>query len=75
MHIKVLVIPKAKKERIVNKTADIYEIQVKEPAEHNQANLRVRELLAEIYSINKGKVRLISGHRSPHKKFDVTLET
>lgn len=74
MYVKVMVVPSAKKEKIINKKENVYEIFTKETALQNLANHRVRELLAEIYGINKGKIRLISGHHSPGKIFDVSLE-
>lgn len=74
MLVKVKVVPSAKKEKIISKKPNVYELHIKEPAQQNLANNRARELLTEIYGINKGKVKLISGHRSPGKIFDVNLE-
>ena len=70
MYIKITVIPNAKKE-IVKREDDTFTISVKEPAKQNLANKRVREIIASEYNIPIGGVRLISGHRSPHKIIDV----
>jgi len=75
MYVKVIVSAGANKEKIINKHKQVYEIHTKEPALRNLANQRVRELLAEIYSINRGKIRLISGHHSRSKIFDLNLES
>ena len=67
MYIKVKVTPDAKSEKLKQKSEDLFEISVREKAKQNMANERVRELLARHYGIIKGKVRIISGHRSPSK--------
>lgn len=50
---------------------DEYLISVKEKAEGNQANHRVRELLALTYLVPVQKVRIISGHHSPGKLISI----
>lgn len=73
MYVKVHAIPGAKKEMVEKENDMTYQISVKEPAERNLANGRIRELLCHEFGLEKGKVRLISGHRSPSKIFDVDL--
>lgn len=67
--------PQARKEKIEQLDSSSWSIAVKEPALCNLANTRIRQLLAEWYDIPMGKVRLVSGHRSPKKIFDIELET
>ncbi|MFZ2072227.1 MAG: DUF167 domain-containing protein [Minisyncoccia bacterium] len=67
MYIKAIVATGAKKENIVKKSADHFEIFVKEKAEKNMANKKVIELLALYFNVPKGKVRIINGHHHPHK--------
>ena len=67
MYIKVQVTAGAKREVVVRDRDDHYTISVREPAERNMANTRVRELVARELSIPTGKVRIISGHQSTHK--------
>jgi uncharacterized protein YggU (UPF0235/DUF167 family) len=67
MYIKVKVIPDAKKEKFEQKSEELFEISVKEPAKRNMANKRVQELIARYFGIMKGEARIISGHRSPIK--------
>jgi len=74
MYVRVRVFPGSKKERIL-KTADgRYEMQVKEPAEQNLANKRIRQLLASEYDVNDSNVRIVSGHQSQTKIFDVVTK-
>jgi len=74
MRIKVKVVPDAKKEKLTKETDSLYRIEIKEPAERNLANRRVRELLAATLGLKIGQVRMISGHRSTGKVFDVLLD-
>lgn len=72
MYVRVEVKPGAKRESVMHIDDKTLSIAVKEPAAQNQANIRVRELVAEELGVPIGKVRMISGHRSPRKIFDVT---
>ena len=45
MYIKVKVVTNAKRENILKKSEDHFEIHVKEPAERNLANKRIIELV------------------------------
>lgn len=71
MHIKVKVVTGAKKEKFTKISPDTFEVSVKEKAERNIANKRIRELLAEHFEIPIGKIRMIKGHRSPSKIFEI----
>lgn len=72
--MRVFVIPNAKKERFVEVSERDCEAYVKEPAERNLANTRVRELVAGHYQVPSGKVRIISGHHSPRKMLSVDVD-
>lgn len=74
MYIKVKAVAGAKKEKVEKETSDLYRIEVKEPAANNQANARVRQLLARSLGLKEGAVKLVSGHQRPNKKFEVSLE-
>ena len=71
MYIKAKVTAGAKTEKLVQKGPDLFVIAVREPAERNLANGRVREVLAAHLGLPAGKIRLVSGHHSPSKIFDV----
>ncbi len=74
MYIRVNATAGAKREKIERISPDRYEIAVREKAERNMANTRIKELLAVELGIPVGKLRLISGHQSPHKIFSVAID-
>jgi uncharacterized protein YggU (UPF0235/DUF167 family) len=71
MYIRVNAVAGAKKESVQKIADNRYEISVREPAERNLANARIRTLLARELGVVESSVRLISGHQSPHKIFSV----
>ena len=73
MYVKVHANPGAKKESVTKENESVYQISVKEPAERNLANGRIRELLCQEFGLEKGRVRMISGHHSPNKIFSIEL--
>ncbi|MEI6659953.1 MAG: DUF167 domain-containing protein [bacterium] len=73
MYIRVNAIAGAKKESIEKVGENCYDISVREPAERNLANARIRTLLARELSFPEKFVRLISGHQSPHKIFSIDI--
>jgi len=70
MYIKVHVFPGSKREKLIE-IGELFELYVKEKAEMNRANRRVREVIAEHFSVPKGNVRLLAGHRSTKKLFSI----
>jgi len=72
MFLKVFVTPDAKKER-VEERGDALLIAVREPAEGNRANNRVRAIVAELEGVPVGKVRILTGHHSRGKMVSVTI--
>lgn len=73
MYIKVKVTAGARKEKLVQISEDHFEVSVREKAERNMANTRVRELIAGFFGVPAGKAKLISGHHSPGKIFTVDI--
>lgn len=73
MYIKVKVIPSASREKIEKKQDDRYVISVKEPAERNLANNKLKEILAQIYNVPNSSIRIVSGHHSPSKIFSIKM--
>ena len=70
MYIKVFVTPDAKREK-GEEEGETLLISVKEPAEQNRANTRVREIVAERFAKPLGKVRILTGHRSRSKMISI----
>lgn len=71
MYIRVRVTPSARKERIVREDKDTFYISVKEPAERNLANTRIKEILAYELKVPLSSVRLLTGHHSSSKMYSV----
>jgi uncharacterized protein YggU (UPF0235/DUF167 family) len=73
MYIRVHVNPGARKERVVRDDATTFSISVKEPAERNMANGRIREILAQELGISVTQIRLLTGHHSSSKMYSVDV--
>jgi hypothetical protein len=71
MYLRVHVSPSAKREFILQKTEDLLDIGVREPAERGLANERVRELVAGHLKAPISAVRLISGHTGRSKLYSI----
>ena len=71
MLLKVKVFPNAKKESIIKKAADEFEIKVKEKAILGKANEKARKILARHLNISEGKLILIRGEKQRNKIFKV----
>ena len=65
--------PAAKKESLIEKPLDIFEIRVRETAERNAANNRVRELIAQHFGVSVRAVSIRAGHHSSNKMLRVIL--
>lgn len=68
-YIKVKVHAGEKKNRLVQKAPDTFELWVKAPAEQGRANEAVRTLLAQHLNLPENKLSLIKGATSPAKIF------
>lgn len=68
-YLKVKVHADEKKNKIVQKSSDSFEIWVKAPAEQGRANEAVRAVLAEYLGLPENKLSLIKGATSPAKIF------
>lgn len=71
MYVRVHVSPSARTEHITKVSETEFRIAVREPAQRNIANGRVQEILAHEFRIAKSSVRLLTGHRSPHKVYTI----
>lgn len=68
-YIKVKVHAGEKKEKLLQKSADTFEIWAKAPAERGLANAAVRTVLAAHLGVAENKLSLIKGATSPAKIF------
>ena len=73
MYIKVTAHPGNRKESIEEIGEQAFVIAVREPAERNLANGRIRELLALRFEVPVSSVRILTGHRSRSKMVSIDL--
>lgn len=71
MRVRVKVTPGARREKFEEVGDGVFMVAVKEPAERNEANARVRGLLARHFHVPEGKVRMLTGARGETKTFNV----
>jgi hypothetical protein len=71
MLIKVKVFPSSKKNKIVGKSADSFEVYVKEKPERGLATKAVFGLLTRHFKLTLGSIKLIKGARSRNKIFNI----
>lgn len=67
MYLKLHLTPEAKHDSVTRVAADKFTIHVKEKAENNLANRRALDMLAEHLKVPAANIRIMSGHRMPHK--------
>lgn len=73
MYIKVKTVPDAREEQVKKVGDDTFVISVCEPAEMNQANRRVLEIIRAQFPKAKD-IRIVNGHHSTSKILAVELE-
>jgi uncharacterized protein YggU (UPF0235/DUF167 family) len=69
IHVKVTT---GAREEAFEKVRELHFVaKVKQKPERNQANVRVRELVASFFEIRAEDVRIVSGHHSPSKLLSI----
>ncbi|MFA6252015.1 MAG: DUF167 domain-containing protein [Candidatus Paceibacterota bacterium] len=71
MLIKVKVIPSSKKESVIAKKQDSFEVCVREDPVRGAASLRAIEIIADFFNIKAEKVRLVKGFKQRNKIFEI----
>jgi len=71
MLIKVKVFPNSKKEEVIKKSEDSFEVKVKAKPEKGMANKEVVKLLSVYFKIPESKIRLIKGFKERNKIFEI----
>lgn len=72
--IRVTAFPESKKEKIIQLENGSLEIYVKEPAQRNLANTRVRECVAAHVGVPVARIAIQSGHRARKKALIILPE-
>lgn len=68
-YIKVRATTGAAYESVTETASGVFEIRVREKAQHNAANGRIIEVLAQALGIPSRSVRMVKGHRHQSKTF------
>lgn len=71
MLIKVKAVPSAKKEIIIEKKKDSFEIRIKEKPVEGKASKKIIEILADYFNVEKGKIKIIKGFKERNKIFEI----
>jgi len=71
VYLKVKVTPAGKRDELKEISPDTFAATVRAPAKHHLANRAVAGLLASHFGLPVSRVKLISGHHSPGKIFDI----
>lgn len=72
MLIKVKVFPQSKKQALIQKSEDSFEVKVKSKPEGGRANEETKQILAEHFQISTSKIKLIRGGKSKNKIFEIS---
>ena len=71
MFIRVKVFPGFKKEEVIEKSENSFEIKIREKPERGEANKRLILVLASHFKVPKSKIRLIKGFKQRTKIFEI----
>ena len=71
MLIKVKIFPNSKKEEVIRKSKDSFEIKVKEKPEKGLVNKAAIGILSSYFKIPLSRVRLIKGYKQRNKVFEI----
>ncbi len=71
MRVRVRVKADARNESFTVVNESTFVLAVREPAERNAANARIKTLLASYFEVSPKNVRLLRGHHSPHKHYEI----
>lgn len=73
MLIKVKVTTNAKKEEVIQKSEDSFQVKVRAKPIEGKANKAVTEALASFLKIPENKICLVRGSKTPNKIFKIVL--
>lgn len=73
MYLKIKVFPNSKKQEVIKKSADSWEVKIKAKPTAGLANAEIKTLLAEELNISANKIRLIKGARQRSKIYEINV--
>ncbi len=69
--INVKTIPNSKRVKIKKLSENSYSVRLDKPATDGKANIRLVEVLAEYFDVQKSSVTIIKGHKSKDKLIEI----
>ena len=75
MIIRVRVFPNSKREEIIKKSDDFFEVTVQEKPIGGQANKGVIRVLSSYFKVPEARIKLIRGFREPRKVFRIEINS
>lgn len=69
MLIKVKAFPGSKKQEIVKKSEDAFDVHVREKPVQNQANQAIIEALSDYFKVSKSGIKIVKGFKERNKIF------
>jgi len=63
--------PRAREEKVEKRSEAIYIVSVKEPPVQGRANGAIVRVLADYFHVHRSAVKLISGHKTKNKFFEI----
>lgn len=73
MLIKVKVFPNSKKQEIIKKSENSFEVKVKEKPIMGKVNRGVIKIFSEFFEISESKIKLIRGFKQKNKIFEINI--
>jgi hypothetical protein len=71
MLIKIRAFPKAKENKVIEKTKDSFDVFVKAKPVKGLANIAIKQVLADYFEISESKLRLVRGLKQSNKIFEI----
>ncbi len=71
MLIKIRAFPKAKENKVIEKTKDSFDVFVKAKPVKGLANIAIKQVLADYFEISESKLRLVRGFKQGNKIFEI----
>ena len=71
MYIRAKIFPNSPRESVEKTDEHVYRIFIREPAQQNMANARVKQILARLYDTSPDALHMIKGHHGNNKLFSI----
>ncbi len=71
MLIKVKAFPASKKNQILAKEENTFQVYTKSKAEQGKANLAIKKMLADYFGVSLSQIKLVRGFKQKNKIFNI----